>query len=72
MVVQVSEAIAAGAIPVVIADGLDLPLSQLIQWEHASVRISESALGRMQCDVGHKGSTKHAWVTELLTATTIL
>ena len=42
-----SEVVAAGVIPVIVADGLDLPMSQLIRWEDAAIRISESTLERM-------------------------
>ena len=42
-----SEVVAAGVIPVIIADGLDLPMSQLVRWEDAAIRISEGALERM-------------------------
>lgn len=42
-----SEVVAAGVIPVIVADGLDLPMSQLIRWEDAAIRISERALERM-------------------------
>jgi hypothetical protein len=38
-----SEVIAAGAIPVVIADGLILPFSQLIDWRHAAVRVMHAS-----------------------------
>ena len=42
-----SEVIGAGAVPVVIADGLTLPYAQLIDWDMACVRISESVLDGM-------------------------
>ena len=41
-----SEVIGACAIPVLIADGLTLPYSQLIDWGHASVRLSEAAVDK--------------------------
>lgn len=43
-----SEVIAAGAIPVVIADGPTLPFEQLIDWTAALVRIEEATIARMQ------------------------
>ena len=44
---HVSEALNACSIPVIIADGLTLPYAQLIDWDTACVRISESVLDGM-------------------------
>lgn len=42
------EAVGAGAIPVIVADGLTLPFENLIDWEHIVVRVPERALLHMR------------------------
>lgn len=42
------EAIGAGAVPVIVADGLTLPLAHLIDWENIVVRIPEAAVLQMK------------------------
>ena len=45
--IRFTEVLAAGAIPVIIADGTTLPYSQLIDWSKALIRITEEEVRRM-------------------------
>lgn len=42
------EAVGAGAVPVIVADGLTLPLEHLIDWDNIVIRIPEAAVVAMK------------------------
>ncbi|CAA6675110.1 unnamed protein product [Spirodela intermedia] len=51
------ESVAVGCVPVVIADGIRLPFSNAVRWDHISLRVPEREVTRLEPILRHVAAT---------------